>query len=146
MEIRKARCNTVSLYTVVLCSELCRGEFGFWIRGRRVYPLFLMGQNDVERYNLLSPREFYSAMPAFFCISLVIQETNYKRLVVVVYFRERVFLSSTTIYPLLSRDAGPVFVQETITQHTSRMASNDTTRCGYKLGLYDNEKKNLYEC
>ena len=35
---------------------------------------------------------------------------------------------------------------ETITQHTSRMASNDTTRCGYKLGLYDNEKKNLYEC
>ena len=39
-----------------------------------------------------------------------------------------------------------VFVQETITQHTSRMASNDTTRYGYKLGLYDNEKKNLYEC
>ena len=50
------------------------------------------------------------------------------------------------LYPLLSRDAGPVFVQETITQHTSRMASNDTTRCGYKLGLYDNEKKNLYDC
>ena len=43
------------------------------------------------------------------------------------------------LYPLLSRDAGPVFVQETITQHTS-------TRCGYKLGLYDNEKKTLYEC
>ena len=58
--------------------------------------IFLMGQNDVERYNLLPPREFYSAMPVFFCISLVIQETNYKRLVVVVYFRERVFLSSTT--------------------------------------------------
>ena len=35
---------------------------------------------------------------------------------------------------------------ETIMQHTSRMASNDTTRYGYKLGLYDNEKKNLYEC
>ena len=50
------------------------------------------------------------------------------------------------LYPLLSRDAGPVFVQETITQHTSRMASNDTTRCGYKLGLYDNEKKNIYKC
>ena len=33
------------------------------------------------------------------------------------------------------------FVQETITQHTARMASNDTTRYGYKLGLYDNEKK-----
>ena len=96
MEIRKARCYTVSLYTVLLCSELCTGEFGFWIRGRRVHPIFLMGQNDVERYNLLPPREFYSAMPVFFCISLVIQETNYKRLVVVVYFRERVFLSSTT--------------------------------------------------
>ena len=53
-----------------------------------------MGQNDVERYNLLPPREFYSAMPAFICISLVIQQTNYKRLVAVVYFRER--LSSTT--------------------------------------------------
>ena len=36
------------------------------------------------------------------------------------------------------------FVQETITQHTARMASNDTTRYGYKLGLYDNEKKNIY--
>ena len=46
----------------------------------------------------------------------------------------------------LLRDAGPVFVQETITQHTSRMASNDTTRYGYKLGLYDNEKKNIYKC
>ena len=50
------------------------------------------------------------------------------------------------LYPLLLRDAGPVFVQETITQHTSRMASNDTTRYGYKLGLYDNEKKNIYKC
>ena len=50
------------------------------------------------------------------------------------------------LYPLLSRDAGPVFVQETITQHSWRMASYDTTRYGYKLGLYDNEKKNLYEC
>ena len=50
------------------------------------------------------------------------------------------------LYLLLSRDAGPVFVQETITQHTSRMASNNTTRCGYKLGLYDNEKKNIYKC
>ena len=96
MEIRKAWRNTVSLYTVVLCSELCREEFGFWICGRRVHPLFLMGQNDVKRYNLLPPLEFYSAMPAFFCISLVIQETNYKQLVVVVYFRERIFLSSTT--------------------------------------------------
>lgn len=96
MEIRKARCNTVSLYTVVPCSEFCRGEFGFWIRGRRVHPLFLMGQNDVARYNLLPPCKFYSAMPAFFCISLVIQKTSYKRLVVMVYFHERVFLSSTT--------------------------------------------------
>ena len=50
------------------------------------------------------------------------------------------------LYPLLSRDASPVFVQETITQHTSRMASNDTTCYGYKLGLYDNEKKNIYKC
>ena len=50
------------------------------------------------------------------------------------------------LYPLLSRDAGPVFVQETITQHTSQMASTNTTRCGYKLGLYDNEKKNIYKC
>ena len=49
------------------------------------------------------------------------------------------------LYPLLSRDAGPVFVQETITQHTSRMASNNTTRCGYKLGLYNSEKKNIYK-
>ena len=40
------------------------------------------------------------------------------------------------LYLLLSRDAGPVFVQETITQHTSRMASDDTTRYGYKLGLH----------
>ena len=55
-----------------------------------------MGQNDIERYNLLPPREFYSAMPVFFCISLVILETDYKQSVVLVYFRERVFLSSTT--------------------------------------------------
>ena len=57
-----------------------------------------------------------------------------------------VYKGPLRLYPLLSRDAGPVFVQETITQHTSRMASNDTTLCGYKLGLYDNKKKNLYEC
>ena len=39
MEIRKARCNTVSLYTVVLCRELCRGEFGLdpWEKGTSTF-------------------------------------------------------------------------------------------------------------
>ena len=52
------------------------------------------------------------------------------------------------LYPLLSRDAGPVFVHETITQHTSRMASIVDINLVYtitKRKIYTNVEYNFHD-
>ena len=52
------------------------------------------------------------------------------------------------LYPLRSRDAGPVFVQKTITQHTSRMASIVDINLVYtitKRKIYTNVEYNFHD-
>ena len=121
---------------------------------RKTQTLWVSRKLRPEKYNIFTPRECRKPTCLLFVDTVALRALIMKVIGCLENAQCRrlnrenfsKYKDRERLYSLLSRDTGPVFVQETITQHTSRMAFNDTTRCGYKLGLYDNEKETQHEC